>query len=135
MSSDHTLRIASLLDLTEVDHPDQSASDGASLKPLLYQEEFNQGKPRSLVFHYPHYYRGTTPVSALRKGDLKLLQYYTPEGLRFELYDLANDPTESHDLSAQRGKIVQDMSSELTSSLWEMSANFPSRNPDYPAKD
>jgi len=127
--------LSTLLDLTELDHPDQSVSDGTSLKPLLYQEEFNQGKPRSLIFHYPHYYRGTTPVSALRKGDLKLLQYYTPEGLRFELYDLAKDPTESHDLSAHRGKIVQNMSSELTSSLWEMSANFPSRNPDYPAKD
>jgi len=127
--------LSTLLDLPEVDQPDQSASEGTSLKPQLYQKEVNQGKPRSLVFHYPHYYRGTTPVSALRKGDLKLLQYYTPEGLRFELYDLAKDPTESHDLSAQRGKIVQDMSSELTSSLWEMSANFPSRNPDYPAKD
>lgn len=124
--------MSTLLNLTELD---QSASDGTSLKPLLYQKEFNQEKPRSLVFHYPHYYRGTTPVSALRKGDLKLLQYYTPEGLRFELYDLSKDPSESNDLAEDREAIVKEMGTELNASLWEMGANFPRINPDYVSKN
>ena len=57
--------LPTLLDLAGLDHPE---SDGASLKPLLYKKNFNNGKSRSLVFHYPHYYSGTTPVSVLRRG-------------------------------------------------------------------
>jgi arylsulfatase A-like enzyme len=124
--------LPTLLDLAGLDHPE---FDGASLKPLLYKKHFNNGKSRSLVFHYPHYYSGTTPVSALRKGDLKLLQYYTPEGLRFELYDLSKDPGESDNLAEDREAMVKEMSSELTASLWEMGANFPRINPNYEPKN
>ena len=84
-----------------------------------------------MVFHYPHYYSGTTPVSALRKGDLKLLQYYTPEGLRFELYNLSEDPSESNNLAEDREAIVKEMRAELNTSLWEMGANFPRINANY----
>ncbi|MEY3000666.1 MAG: Arylsulfatase [Verrucomicrobiota bacterium] len=119
--------LPTLLDLAGLDHP---ASDGASLKPLLHKENFNNGEPRSLVFHFPHYYEGTTPVSVLRKENLKLLQYYTPEGFRFELYDLSEDPGESNNLAEDRGAIVKEMSAELNASLREMGANFPSINSD-----
>jgi arylsulfatase A len=124
--------LPTLLDLTGLNH---SESDGASLKPLLYKKHFNNEKSRSLVFHYPHYYSGTTPVSALRKGDLKLLQYYTPKGLRFELYDLSKDPSESNDLAEDREAMVKEMRAELNTSLWEMGANFPRINPNYEPKN
>ncbi len=40
----------------------------------------------ALFGHYPHYYSVTTPVSAVRYRDWKLLKYY--EDHRVELYNL-----------------------------------------------
>ena len=63
------------------------------------------------------------------------MQYYTPEGLRFELYDLSKDPSESNDLAEDREAIVKEMGTELNASLWEMGANFPRINPNYESKN
>lgn len=72
--------------------------EGHSLTSLL--QETNASLDReSLYFHYPHYYPTTSPVSAVRAGDWKLLQYYEDEHV--ELYNLADDLGETTDLSAE----------------------------------
>ncbi|OHB80252.1 MAG: hypothetical protein A2W31_03155 [Planctomycetes bacterium RBG_16_64_10] len=72
--------------------------DGISLVPLL--RDVDAALPRdTLYWHYPHYYSTTTPVSALRSHDWKLLEYL--EDGRLELYNLRDDLAEQHDLAEQ----------------------------------
>ena len=51
----------------------------------------------SLYWHYPHYYETTTPVSAIRSGDWKLLEFF--EDGRLELYNLRQDVGEKNNLA------------------------------------
>lgn len=71
-------------------------TDGIDLKTLL-QHPGNSLNREALYFHYPHYYATTTPVSAMRAGDWKLLEYL--EDGHLELYNLRNDLSEKTDLA------------------------------------
>ncbi|MFZ4768038.1 MAG: sulfatase [Roseimicrobium sp.] len=71
-------------------------TDGIDLRPLLQNPDTKINRD-SLYFHYPHYYATTTPVSAVRSGDWKLLEYL--EDGRRELYHLKDDPGEQTDLA------------------------------------
>jgi arylsulfatase A-like enzyme len=71
--------------------------DGVSLLKLL-REPTGGLDPRDLYWHYPHYHSlGATPHGAIRSGDWKLIEFY--EDMRVELYNLAEDISESHDLA------------------------------------
>ncbi len=84
----------------------------------------------ALFFHYPHYYATTSPVSAVRAGDWKLLRYY--EDMRVELYDLASDLGETRDLSSQRPEIAAALLGRLEA-WWELvDAQHPAPNPAAP---
>ncbi len=103
-------------------------TDSESVMPLLSQRL----KPVSrdaLYFHYPHYYPTTTPVSAIRKGKWKLIEYF--EGPRLELYDLASDPSESTDLASKMPDVVRDLHARLNAWRNETGARLPSPNPDF----
>ena len=65
-----------------------SGRDGVSLMPLLKNPSAKLDRD-ALFFHYPHYYATTTPVSAIRQGDWKLLEYF--EDHHLELYNLKDD--------------------------------------------
>jgi arylsulfatase A-like enzyme len=70
--------------------------DGLSLATLLGQPRSSLNR-EALFFHFPHYYPTTTPVSAVRAGDWKLLEYF--EDNHVELYNLRDDPGEQRDLA------------------------------------
>lgn len=74
--------------------------DGRSLLTLLEGKADTSLQNRTLFWHYPHYYPTTTPVSALREGNWKLLEYL--EDGRLELYDLGADPGETRNLAAEK---------------------------------
>lgn len=75
----------------------QSAGvDGLSLVPLLRDPKAQLARD-ALFFHFPHYYSTTTPVSAVRAREWKLLEYH--EDHRLELYRLSDDPGETRNLS------------------------------------
>ena len=101
--------------------------DGLSLVPLL--------KPRSrlqrdaLFFHYPHYYMTTTPVSAVRAGDWKLLEYFEDD--RVELYHLRDDLGERCDLAGQQPERAARLRSRLHDWRKEVGAQLPVLNADY----
>ena len=63
------------LDAAQIDERPDEPTDGLSLKSLLVDPGAKLNRD-TLHFHYPHYYSTTTPVSAIRQGHWKLLEYY-----------------------------------------------------------
>lgn len=105
--------------------------DGVSLVALLKQ---SGGLQRDELFwHYPHYQHyqqgGTTPYSAIRKGDEKLIEFFA-DG-RVELYNLRTDIGEQHDLAATQPQRVADLRSRLRDWRKEVGAQMPTRNPNH----
>lgn len=100
------------------------SSDGVNLTPLL-KTPASTLPDRSLYFHYPHYYHApvSTPVSAIRKGDWKLLHYY--EDNHDELYHLATDPSEQRDLVIMERETAAELRTQLDDWLREMKAEMP----------
>jgi arylsulfatase A-like enzyme len=108
--------------------PDSIPQDGVNLLPLLMNP--GSGLRRgALYFHYPHYYPTTTPVSAIRAGEWKLLEYY--EDGRLELYNLRIDPSEKRDLSRQMPERTKALRDQLRGWLKSVGAGLPSPNPAY----
>lgn len=111
--------------LGEKTPPTDKVLDGLSLVPVLRDPKADLGR-EDLQWHYPHYYFNTTPVSALRHGDWKLLEYY--EDGRLELYNLKGDPYETTDLAATRPEIVKDLHQRLGAWRMEVGARLPEKN-------
>ena len=97
---------------------------------------------RALTWHFPYYHpeKGytkaketieindfivskTKPVSAIRRGDWKLLQFYETE--QSELYDLSKDPSEQRNLSSTHPKQAAELQSVLKQKLQAQRARYP----------
>jgi arylsulfatase A len=75
----------------------QSQLDGASLVPLLSGQRLGESRP--LFWHFPCYIGKSTPSSAVREGDYKLIEFFE-DGGHVELYNLRKDPGESNNLAS-----------------------------------
>jgi len=117
-----------LLRAVDVKLPDEVILDGLDLTPLLKNPARKLDRD-ALYFHYPHYYATTTPVSAVRAGDWKLLEYF--EDNRVELYNLGDDPGEATDLSKQLPDKTMQLRERLHAWREEVAASLPTPNPDY----
>ena len=106
-------------------------SDGRSLLPLLRGEALPE---RALFWHYPHYgNQGGAPAAAIRRGDWKLIEWL--EDGRVELFHLAADLGEQHDLAAREPDRVAALRAELHAWQQSVGAIQPTPNPAYdPAK-
>ncbi len=120
-----------LLELAGVPVPAAQGIDGLSLVPLLAG-----GPPaerlltRDLYWHYPHYgNQGGEPSSTIRRGRWKLIHYY--EDGRDELYDLAADPGEQHDVAASEPDLARELRGALDRWLTATRAQFPSPDPEH----
>lgn len=130
----------------------ESPLDGASLVPLL------KGQPRldrhAIFWHFPGYLNGpvprgrdpvfrTRPVSVIRKGDWKLHLYHEEwqlDGGRkalsdnnaAELYNIANDPGEQHNLAQTEPMKRRELLDDLMAWMEQVSARIPSeQNPKW----
>jgi arylsulfatase A-like enzyme len=105
-----------LLEACGVEIPDQPKLDGKSLLPLMVESE-SAWKNRELIFQC---HRGLEPKRyqncAVVTQEFKLIGFpgtFSEENLDtssdpvFELYDIANDPGEKQDLSAQHPETVE----------------------------
>ena len=117
-----------LLAATVVRHDSLPAVDGLDVTPLLADPDVVR-PPRPLFFHYPHYYATTTPVSAIRLGDWKLLEY--AEDRHVELYDLGSDVGEASELSQRLPDRAADLRAQLQQWREEVQAQMPQPNPDW----
>jgi arylsulfatase A-like enzyme len=104
--------------------------DGVNLVPLL--KNGVAPEPRSLYWHYPHYgNQGGAPGGAIRQGDWKLIEWF--EGPTVELYNLADDVGEKHNLAADYPEKVKQLRAQLHAWQKETGAKFPAPNPKYKA--
>ena len=89
-------------------------------------------KPRSLYWHYPHYHGSTwKPGASVRDGDWKLIEFYHYENV--ELYNLADDPGELHNLAEKHPQLTQRLRTQLEDWQGRMNAKMPVPNPDFRA--
>jgi len=102
--------------------------DGLKLTPLLKDPSAKLDR-KALHFHYPHYYSTTTPVSAIRSGDWKLLEYY--EDNRVELFNLKEDLGETKDLANQHPQRTAQLRKQLQRWRDEVGAQEPRPNPEF----
>ena len=102
--------------------------DGVSFLPLLKGERRQRGKP--LFWHYPHYSnQGSAPNGVIRDGDWKLIERY--EDGAVELYDLAQDIGEKHNLAARHPDKVKALREKLSAWRKEVGALMPVPNPEF----
>lgn len=104
------------------------AVDGVSLAGILRDPAADLGRD-TLFWHYPHYHNGgSTPHSAIRDGDWRLVHFY--EDGRRELYHLAEDVGETSDLAAELPDKANELLAKLNAWRAEVGAQDPVPNPD-----
>jgi arylsulfatase A len=142
--------------LAESEKPDAAKAaptlDGESLIPLLTQTGPLQ-RP-ALFWHMPTYTTnyGRTPCAVIREGDWKLIHWFgdyldtagfTPDdkpygklviGPRTELFNLREDPRETHNLATDRPKKTTHLTNALNAWLKRTGAKLPAANPDFDEK-
>ncbi|MGD9644841.1 MAG: sulfatase-like hydrolase/transferase [Pirellulales bacterium] len=103
--------------------------DGVSLLPLLHGERL---PPRQLYWHFPNYTnQGGRPAGAIRDGDWKLVEQF--EDGSVELYNLAQDPGEAHDLATSEPSRAADLRDQLARWRASVGARMPTPNPQFDA--
>ncbi|MCF7669411.1 MAG: sulfatase [Verrucomicrobia bacterium] len=121
-----------ILELAGLPQMSDLHTDGVSLVSKL--EGRASTKRRTLYWHYPHYHGSTwRPGASIRDGDWKLIEFYDPETV--ELYNLADDPGESRDLSEVNPEKAQELLDKLHAWQKSMHAKMPKPNPDYTANN
>ncbi len=93
--------------------------EGQSFLGAITKKEDRALTDRNLYWHYPHYYPTTAPVSAIRQGDWKLIEFLGEEKL--ELYNLMSDINEERNII----DTFPDKAAELLQSLhdWKKQVN------------
>ena len=102
--------------------------DGVSLLPVLKDPRVKLDR-EALYFHYPHYYHTTSPVSAIRMGDQKLVEFY--EDGRAELYNLQDDISESQNLASSQPQATAELKQRLQVWRQNVGARLPTNNPNF----
>jgi arylsulfatase A-like enzyme len=95
--------------------------DGASIMPMLKGKR----KPihEALYWHFPHYGNlGSGPCSSIRSGNWKLIEWL--ENGDVELFDLANDESETKNLAASNPQKAEEMLRKLSDWRVEVGANM-----------
>lgn len=120
------------LEIAKAAAPQQQVLDGVSLLPVFRNASATLGRD-TLYWHLPHYHH-STPASALRQGDWKLIEFFETGSL--ELYNLAEDIGESKNLAARFPDRTQALHAALKAWRKDVQAQMPQLNPAYdPARE
>lgn len=103
--------------------------DGVSITPLLKGKDAVNRK--ALFWHFPHYsnHGMQSPGGAVRYGDYKLIEYY--ENNTVQLFNLAKDIGEQHDISREEPGKVKALSTMLHQWRQSVHAKMPVPNPGF----
>jgi arylsulfatase A len=116
-----------LTELGAVPGSPNQPQDGVSLAALLRDPKATIARD-TLYWHLPHYHH-STPASAIRQGDMKLIQFYETDTL--ELYDLKADLGEANNLAEEQPEKAQKMKTALAEWRLKVNARMPVPNPAY----
>ncbi|MFO1092353.1 MAG: sulfatase [Planctomycetaceae bacterium] len=105
-----------------------AAVDGLNLLPLLRDPSVRLER-EAIYHHYPHYYATTTPASAIRQRDWKLIQYF--EDGQLEVYNLQDDPGEAKNLAEEQPQRRDELLRALEAWRKSVNAPLPRVNPDW----
>ena len=117
--------------LGDADAPDDL--DGESFLDVLKGQASRT--ERTLYWHYPHYHVGSgmVPAGAVRRGKYKLIEWFegtvAGSGRKYELFDLAEDISESRDLTGSRPEIAEQLRADLEAWRGRVRAQMPIPNP------
>ena len=104
----------------KLDGVDQSAA-------LLGKGDFEK---RTFFWHFPHYNnQGGRPAGAVRDGSWKMIHYYDTD--QVELFDLASDVSEQHDLASQQPDRASKMRDQLHAWRKQIGAQENEPNPAF----
>tara|TARA_R110002096_G_scaffold318022_11_gene512448 strand:- start:13095 stop:14528 length:1434 start_codon:yes stop_codon:yes gene_type:complete len=117
-----------ILESAGLEAPKDREIDGLSFLAHLKSGGEQSVDRDELIWHFPHYRHAPGPYSIIRKGDFKLIKFW--EGIT-ELYNLADDLGEEHDLSASMPEKVRDLDAQLGVRLESMNAKLPIPNPNW----
>jgi len=115
-----------VLEMTGASRARGQVIDGESLARLC---QGDRGLRRDAIFwHYPHYHAGgATPYSAIRQGPWRLVQFQ--EDGRVELYNLAQDISETADLARREPDRANRMKQRLENWRRDVGAQMADGNP------
>jgi uncharacterized sulfatase len=115
------------VELASAEMPADQPCDGVSLVELLRDPLAPLGRD-TLYWHLPHYHH-STPASAIRQGDWKLIEFFEPGTL--ELYTLSRDVSEQNNLATAEPDRTSKLQDAL--SLWRQAvgARMPEPNLNY----
>jgi arylsulfatase A-like enzyme len=117
-----------LLEMADLPLLPQQHVDGSSFIATLHGSERHERGP--IFWHYPHYgNQGGSPSAAIRDGDWKLIEFF--EDGHAELYNLANDISERHDLVDAEPERASTMLRQLHAWQRDVDATMPTPNPNF----
>jgi len=117
-----------ILALAGVAVPSNYIVDGARLDTLVSGKR-DPSRPETFLMHYPHSPHRSDYFTCYRDGAWKVIYHYFPseasEGSHYQLYNLAEDPFESHNLAASQPDQLRLMMQRLIASLEQHKAVYP----------
>jgi len=122
--------LPTILDACKIEGPKGKTIDGVSLTPIL--ESKGEIKDRPLFWHFPHYRFARGPYSIIRAGDWKMIYWFEEDGV--ELFNLAEDLSETTDLAAKEPTRVADLKKQLQQWYVTSNAKLPKKNPSFKPK-
>ncbi len=117
--------ILGLLDLTS---PADHRVDGRRLDTLLTGQR-DPNRRETFLMHYPHSPHRSDYFTVFRDGPWKVIYHYFPSkasaGSHYQLFNLANDPFEQHNLTTSQPQELRRMMRELVTALEDHQAVYP----------
>lgn len=125
-----------ILELMKIPVPPEHVVDGGSLIRLI-QGEDDATHPNEFLVHFPHDHRSKY-FTSLRSGQWKLIYHYAPDGTepaaRHELFDLADDLSESKNLATEIPQKLSQMKQRMIELLERYDAVYPQTEAGLPVK-
>ncbi len=105
--------------------------DGVSILPLFENPKAELGRD-TFYWHYPlekPHFLGGHSAGAIRQGNFKLIEFF--DNGQVELYNLADDISEEHNLAAELPEKVSELQKRLAKWRDEVGARLPAGQEEF----